>query len=337
MNQLFVCIAKDKSAARVPFLPLNGKEQLPLNKSHLENYSATGRFGQVFCKRWKISELEFQLFEMELGEEIQIYGTKDPGNMFLIFNMLGAFVLQSGLGNRNLCLMAQSQCKMEYISTPFDYNFKVKPTADKIYSIFSVTVGLPYEYESYIGRPDFTDKHSGALTTTIEMQLLFSIILEEIEKITPSIIRLRAYLNALLLSAVDILRKNDVQDDTHSELVESEEKLIYQIAEYIILGLDEPWTLKKLAASGKLTTAKIKMLFKKYLGLPTAAFRVYVRLQKAKQLLLEKDMSIREISISVGYANPGQFASIFRRKEGCSPSQFRKREGIKNDKISLPA
>ena len=58
------------------------------------------------------------------------------------------------------------------------------------------------------------------------------------------------------------------------------------------------------------------------------SFRTYLtnfRMDRAAELLVDTDLPVREVADSVGYRQPAQFAKAFRRRHGCSPSEFRSR------------
>lgn len=46
------------------------------------------------------------------------------------------------------------------------------------------------------------------------------------------------------------------------------------------------------------------------------------RLELAKRLLPRDQVPIGRIALSVGYENPSGFSTIFKRREGCPPSEF---------------
>lgn len=59
------------------------------------------------------------------------------------------------------------------------------------------------------------------------------------------------------------------------------------------------------------------------------SFRVWVnrlRIERAKELLLDDEVSIDEVSREVGYASYNSFIHSFRRYEGCSISQWRREQ-----------
>src|ERR1700682_4423215 len=103
-----------------------------------------------------------------------------------------------------------------------------------------------------------------------------------------------------------------------------EENLAFLIAEMIILEMEEPWSIEKLAFMNRIHTKKFKEIFKKYIGMPAVAFRIFIRMEKAKQLLLETALPIQDISLRVGYTNPANFSTLFRQKMGVSPKNLRK-------------
>jgi transcriptional regulator GlxA family with amidase domain len=110
-----------------------------------------------------------------------------------------------------------------------------------------------------------------------------------------------------------------------------EETLAYLIAEMIILDMEEPWSIEKLALMNQIHTKKLKGIFKKYIGMPAAAFKISIRMEKARQLLLDTTLPIQEISMQVGYANPANFSTLFKQKMGISPNQLRKDSKIHHE------
>ena len=58
-------------------------------------------------------------------------------------------------------------------------------------------------------------------------------------------------------------------------------------------------------------------------GLPPYAYFTLRRMEFAKQLLCNEHLTITEIALHVGYANPSKFAAAFRRVYAVSPSGWR--------------
>ena len=55
-------------------------------------------------------------------------------------------------------------------------------------------------------------------------------------------------------------------------------------------------------------------------------FRQYltgVRMDRAAEMLLSTDLTVREVAHTVGYRQPAQFAKAFRRRHGLAPSDYR--------------
>ena len=44
----------------------------------------------------------------------------------------------------------------------------------------------------------------------------------------------------------------------------------------------------------------------------------------AKRMLREAKKSVVEVALDVGYANPSDFAQLFRRETGLAPSDYRR-------------
>ena len=50
------------------------------------------------------------------------------------------------------------------------------------------------------------------------------------------------------------------------------------------------------------------------------------RLRFAKRLLAYSNLPVTKIAFAVGYENPSGFSATFKRREGCSPSDYKNRE-----------
>lgn len=65
-------------------------------------------------------------------------------------------------------------------------------------------------------------------------------------------------------------------------------------------------------------------IFKQAAGMAPTDFIKLCRLQKAKQLLLEKgDWTVKQVSLEVGYPSVSYFGRLFRENEGVSPEGYR--------------
>ncbi len=64
-------------------------------------------------------------------------------------------------------------------------------------------------------------------------------------------------------------------------------------------------------------------IFKKQLNISPQEYLVSYRLKKAAELIKSTNMSIRDISTSIGYENPLTFSKMFKQTYGISPKNYR--------------
>lgn len=72
-----------------------------------------------------------------------------------------------------------------------------------------------------------------------------------------------------------------------------------------------------------LSYSSFRKAFKEYTGFSPAKYINDVRMNKAKELLTNSDMSIKEISYSVGFNNHDYFFTAFRKRTGQTPAEYR--------------
>lgn len=84
-----------------------------------------------------------------------------------------------------------------------------------------------------------------------------------------------------------------------------------------------PTTLKKLANISCLSIPHFSAEFKKAFGISPIEYAISLKMQHAKYLLLDHNLSITEVADSVGYKDIFQFSKNFKKRFGSSPKSFR--------------
>lgn len=85
-------------------------------------------------------------------------------------------------------------------------------------------------------------------------------------------------------------------------------------------------SLTDIAVSGAVGQSKCCKLFAKYFGQTPNAYLTQYRLNKSIELLRHTDLSITEISLSVGFSGASYYAETFRKWFDKSPTEFRNEE-----------
>jgi AraC family transcriptional regulator len=115
---------------------------------------------------------------------------------------------------------------------------------------------------------------------------------------------------------------DDTQDRTASNALPGFK--LRKVISYMEARLYEEFNLSHLAKEVGMSEFHFSRLFKKATGLSPSQFFIKKRLAKAQQLLLETELSIIEVGMSVGYSSPSHFAQVFRRETGVTPSEYRR-------------
>lgn len=95
--------------------------------------------------------------------------------------------------------------------------------------------------------------------------------------------------------------------------------------EHMLQHLDQPGTVMELSQVVGLNDFKLKRGFKQLYGITLFEFLLEARMEKAKRLLRETDMTVHAVAISVGYKNISSFTVAFKKKYGVLPSEAQKR------------
>ncbi|MDT3386577.1 MAG: AraC family transcriptional regulator [Bacteroidota bacterium] len=108
--------------------------------------------------------------------------------------------------------------------------------------------------------------------------------------------------------------KVNIEDDSRRVL-----KVKNYINEYYMYDLK----LKDLANIANMSETAFSRFFKNHTGRTLSDYIINIRLGYATRMLIQTTDSVSEISFNCGYNNISNFNRLFKRKKGCSPSEYR--------------
>ncbi|MDM1555984.1 AraC family transcriptional regulator [Chryseobacterium indologenes] len=109
-----------------------------------------------------------------------------------------------------------------------------------------------------------------------------------------------------------------------SSLLKKDEEKIYAVRDFIVKNLDQNCSLTDLAHQVGTNEFTLKKGFKELFGTTVFNFWNDIKMEQAKKMLIEGDLSINEISEIIGYKNSRHFSTAFKRKYNLIPSALKK-------------
>lgn len=103
------------------------------------------------------------------------------------------------------------------------------------------------------------------------------------------------------------------------------ERKIRKARIYFREHLDKNIDVEKLADELNIGYSYFRRMFKKFTGISPVQYHLMLRLQRAKDLLVSTEMSVKEIALSLGFQSIFYFTRIFKKKMGMPPTEFRKK------------
>ena len=101
-------------------------------------------------------------------------------------------------------------------------------------------------------------------------------------------------------------------------------RMFSQTVTYILQNLTDPQLSVKAAAEfAGMSETHLRRIFKATVNTSPVRYITFLRLEKAKNMLVNSNYSIEEIAVSVGIPDPYYFSRLFKREIGASPSQYR--------------
>lgn len=127
--------------------------------------------------------------------------------------------------------------------------------------------------------------------------------------------------HAMLTECAHWLKSQESSADTSGQLTARE----LQIIEQYLAGLSgKAPSVADLATACGFSERYFAKLFRALTGISISQYIKASQLSKAKALLLETDLPLKEIAYRLGYSSSANFAASFRAASGETPGQFRK-------------
>ncbi len=101
---------------------------------------------------------------------------------------------------------------------------------------------------------------------------------------------------------------------------------IDDLAQYLQRHCSEKIVLDDLAAEFYFSRSRMTAAFKQITGFTIVEYITFMRIRKAKELLLHTDHSMTDIADETGFGNVTYFERVFRTTVGKTPLQYRKKE-----------
>ena len=92
--------------------------------------------------------------------------------------------------------------------------------------------------------------------------------------------------------------------------------------------VNTPWTVESLAEAAGMSRSAFAARFKELLGQTPLEYVTEWRMQKAMQLLQQRDKKLIDVARLVGYESDAAFSKAFKRVVGANPGEYLKR-GLK--------
>jgi len=105
----------------------------------------------------------------------------------------------------------------------------------------------------------------------------------------------------------------------------AEPRIIKRAKEFIIQHQSEDLTLTEVSKAVNISEFYFCKMFKKFTGINFTEYLCRIRIERAKQLLLNPNLRISEIAFEVGFQSLTHFNRVFKRIAGLSPSEYRNR------------
>lgn len=122
-----------------------------------------------------------------------------------------------------------------------------------------------------------------------------------------------------LLGTVHSILKHDAMACEGKELIVEEARLLFRA------NINSDYSAEMAASDLQVGYSWFRKIFKNHTGLSPGQYYIQLKIERAKELLNDPEMPIKEIAYELAFQNYFYFSTLFKKKTGLTPSDYRKR------------
>lgn len=102
-----------------------------------------------------------------------------------------------------------------------------------------------------------------------------------------------------------------------------------QVVQRMEQTIEEPISPSVLAEDVGMSTRQLERLFRRYLSRSPKRYYMELRLQKARNLLMQTELSVINVALACGFTSPSHFSKCYRAHYGTTPYRERGAQGMR--------
>jgi len=310
-----------KQTQEITILSLSDSSMMSLSAA-IDPLRAANRLSRLPLFNWKIISLDGNAIQLTSGIEIKVDGAlsiKDHGDLLVV---IAGFDHQSHAQTKHLSVLRQVASNFKTICCVeagtwllaragiIKHNHVTTHWEDTE-QLAEKYPGLDVRNERYV-----IDGHiwsSGGASPALDMMLHY----------------IRTTQNKSLAIDVasvfiydDLAPANDAQTISLGRIKQLEPRLAKAI-HIMETNLEEPLSTKEIATKVQLSVRMLELLSKKHLGSTPGNYYLRLRLQSARRMVLDSNLSILEIAVRSGFKSQSTLTRAFTKRYGKSPLKLR--------------
>jgi AraC-like DNA-binding protein len=147
---------------------------------------------------------------------------------------------------------------------------------------------------------------------------LFNAIIENTKQETSGYQPLISSAALHLMGTCHAITKQNALYSEEKEIIVNSARLLFRE------NIAEVFSPEKAAGQLNIGYSRFRKIFKNYTGLSPGQYYIQLKIDQAKVLLYDPNLSIKEIAFGLKFESYFYFARLFKKKTGLSPTEFRK-------------
>ncbi len=255
--------------------------------------------GSIF---WRIYIVEEGNAQVRIGETVHLLR---PGHAYAIPALTTHEDILKGTFRHKYLHFRVEDSEMEDTLGAYELPFEI-PVNDTLERAMNVIASVCTDFALETSIPQEYEKKSGYIYCTKRFEgLPLAIKLE-----------LQACVTVILAQFVKYARPRQVC--AHTEML--------RVRNYIRANFARNISVESMAEMMGMRPESFIRAFKKAFRVSPHSYLLEWRINEAKNLLLMSTLSIKEISVKVGFPNPAYFGMLFRRYTSMTPGEYRRRQ-----------